>query len=245
MDFDKFPYVKAQKAAHGREWQAPAALSCEACKNLSGGARAPMPEVINLLAFGPAMASTEYSNSSIEAMTARLVAAQALFRAASEGKALLYGQHCERVTKAFMGPPMVRCLAPFGQRPIVAAEFADDKLTLSPVNMSWICLASVAAKPELWAQPDDWRHAENVCYFNLEVDRASLSKWIGEVLRTKARYTATKRELILKSAAELGHVHGRLVKDERNLIIDKARELSGNKKFTADPTTIRNALRRR
>jgi hypothetical protein len=179
-------------------------------------------------------------------MTARLVAAQALFGAASKGKVLVYGQHCERLTEPFMGPAMVQCLAPFGQRQIVAAEFADGKLTLSPVNMNWICLASVAAKPELWAQPDDWQYPDSVCYFNIEVDCASLSKWVGEVLRTKARYTATKRELILKSVDELGPVpDGLLVQERNSRIIEKARELSGNKRFTADEKTIRDALKLR
>jgi hypothetical protein len=244
VDFDKIPYVIAQKAAHGCKWQAPAGLSCEACAKLSGDVRAPMPEVINLMAFGSTMSSPEYSDSSIEAMTARLIAAQALFRAASEGKVLEYGQRCERVTKAFMGPSMVQCLAPFGQRPIAAAEFADDKLTLSPINMNWICLASVAAKPELWAQPDDWRHAENVCYFDLEVDRASLSKWIGEVLRTKARYKTTKQDLIIKSADAIGRaaLDGLQVQDRDTLIENKASELTG-KKVTFSPKTIRKALR--
>lgn len=247
MDFDKIPYAKAQKAACDSVWQAPASLSCKACEKLSSGVRAPMPEAIKLLAFGPAMSSAEYSDSSIEAMTARLVAASALFKAASEEKVIIVGQRCERSTHAFLdGAPRVKLVEPFGQRPIVAAEFADDKLTLSPVDMDWICLASVAAKPELWAQPDDWRHAENVCYFNLEVDRASLPKWIGEILRTKARHTATKRDLIIRSAAAIGPApHGLPVNEEHDRIIEKARELSGNKKFEADPKTIRNALRSR
>jgi hypothetical protein len=51
MDFDKFPYVKAQKAAHGCQWRPPAKLSCEAYKKLSSGVMAPMPEVIKLMAF--------------------------------------------------------------------------------------------------------------------------------------------------------------------------------------------------
>jgi hypothetical protein len=145
-----------------------------------------------------------------------------------------------------MGPPMIQCLAPFGQRQIATAEFADDKLTLSPVNMDWICLTAVAAKPELWAQPDGWRFSGSACYFNIEVDRAFLSKWIGGKLRMRARYTAAKRELILKSVDELGPVPDGLSVQERNSwIIEKARELSGNKKFTADPKTIRAALRSR
>jgi hypothetical protein len=246
MDYDKIPYVAARKAAESREWEAPSGLTVDCLKNLSGGARVPLGEVIYLLAFGPSMSSAEYSDSSIEAMTARLVAAEALFRAASNGKVLVYGQHCQRLTEPFMGSAMVQCVAPFGQRQIAAAEFADDKLTLSPVKMDWICLATVAAKPELWAQPDDWRFSCNVCYFNIEVDRAFLSKWIGDKLRTKARYTAAKRELILKSVDELGPVpDGLLVQEQNSRIIEKARELSGNNKFTADPKTIRNALRSR
>ena len=246
MDFDKIPYVKAQKAAHGCQWQPPASLSREACKKLSGGVRAPMPEVIKLLAFGPAMSSAEYSDSSIEAMTARLIAAHALFRAASEGKVIIFGQRCERRTQAFLdGVPRVKLVEPFGQRQIPAAEFAGEKLTLSPVDMDWICLASVAAKPELWAQPDDWRYAGNVRYFKVEVG-ASLSKWIGEVLRTKARYKTTKRDLIIRSADAIGPaaLDGLQVQERDRRIEDKACELTG-KKITFSPKTIRTALRDR
>lgn len=245
MDFDKIPYVIAQKAAHDRPWPPPASLSCEACKRLSGGGRVPMPEVIKLMAFGPAMSPAEYSDSSVEAMTTSLVAAYALFRAAGERKVSISGERCERSTHAFLdGLPRVRLIEPFGKRPIPAAEFAGDGLTLSPVNMNWICLASVAAKPELWAWPDGWRHAGNACYFNVEIDRASLSKWIGEETQTRARYRSAKRELILKSADELGPVlDGLSVQERDDRILKKAVELSGGKRFTADAKTIREALR--
>ena len=247
MDFDKFPYVKAQKAAHDCTWQAPTALSCEACKKLSGGARAPMPDAINLLAFGPAMASGKYSASDTEAMTVRLIAASALFKAASEEKVIIFGQRCERWTQAFLdGAPRVKLVEPFGQRQIPAAEFVGDGLTLSPVNMDWLCLAEIAAKPELWAQPDDWRYAGNVRYFNVEVDRSSLSKWIGEILRTKARYTATKRDLVIRSADAIGPaaLDGLQVQERNTLIEKKACELTG-KKTTFSPKTINTALRNR
>jgi hypothetical protein len=247
MDFDEFPYVKAQKAAHGCKWQAPAALSCEACKKLSGGARAPMPDVINLLAFGPAMASEKYSASDTEVMTAHLIAASALFKAASEEKVIIFGQRCERWTQAFLdGAPRVKLVEPFGQRQIPAAEFAGEKLTLSPVNMDWLCLAEIAAKPELWAQPDDWQYADNVRYFKVGADLVSLSKWIGEVLRTKARYTATKRALIIRSADEIGPaaLDGLQVKERNTLIEKKACALTG-KNITFSPKTINTALRDR
>jgi hypothetical protein len=183
MDYNRIPDVAARKAAEDREWDAPERLTVDWL--LSGGARVPLGEVIDLLAFGPSMSPDGLSEIVIG--TERIIAARGLFKAATDCLVKIYGQRCEQLTQPFLGPPGMRPLAPVGR--IDPAEFANDRLTLGPIG--GLCLTAIAEKPRLWAQPDGWKCAEAVRYCNVTIDRESLRAWLyqlsGKVPKKRGR----------------------------------------------------------
>jgi hypothetical protein len=195
MDYDKIPYVAARKAAEGLNWHAPPGLTTDWLKDLSGGARPPLGEVIGMLAFGSTMSPDGLSDT--EALAKRIIAAAGLFRAAGDGKIEIFGVRAE-VWPGFLGTVGLRALAPPGR--IDRAEFENGKLTLSPKNWDWLCLTEIASNPASWT---DKQRIGAVRYCKVSVDAASLRKWIAELSRTKARYEKPKTELALAALNSL------------------------------------------
>jgi hypothetical protein len=189
MDYDKIPYVAARKAAEGLNWHAPSGLTADWLKDLSGGARPPLGEVIGMLAFGRTMSPDGLSDT--DALAKLIIAAAGLFRATGDGKIEIFGVRAE-VWPGLIGTVGLRGLAPLGR--IDRAEFEDGKLTLSPINWGWLCLTDIASNPAAWTTE---RHIDAVRYYGVSIDATSLRKWIAELSRTKARYEKPKTELAL------------------------------------------------
>jgi hypothetical protein len=189
MDYDKIPYVAARKAAEGLNWHAPPGLTTDWLKDLSRGERPPLGEVIGMLAFGRTISPDGLSNT--DALAKRIIAAEALFRATSDGKIEIFGIRAE-VWPGFLGTVALRGLAPLGR--IDRAEFENGKLTLSPINPDWLCLTDIASNPASWTTE---RRIDAVRYYGVSTDAASLRKWIAELSCMKARYEKPKTELAL------------------------------------------------
>jgi hypothetical protein len=212
MDYDKIPYVAARKAGKGREWEAPSGLTVDWLKNLSGGVRVPLGEVIYLLAFGPSMSPD--GRSEIVTDTERIIAARGLFKAATDCLVEIYGQRCEQLMQPLLGPPGMRLLAPGGR--IDPAEFANDRLTLGPIG--GLCLTAIAEKPGLWAQPDGWKCAEAVRYCKVTIDHESLRAWLyqlsGKVPNKRGRPPEYPWKELKDETFRLMDFHGDFTRDD-------------------------------
>jgi hypothetical protein len=187
MNEEDIPFIVAWHEAKERDWQAPPGFCRDCVKDLSGGDLPPLKEVIDLLAFGRTTRTVGLSD--IEMLTRRLTAARRLFKAAAFEDVEFFGRRCELlklrhadgtpIAGGPMGPPLLRSLSLVARR-IDPQEFVGDRLTLCPLNWTWISLASVAADPEIW------QRAESVRYSDVTIDQRSLGEWIEELTGTVA-----------------------------------------------------------